>query len=64
MSSDGAGVYTSRDMVFFCRMHGAELGHHQHHIARAYLVCYARESACREDHRWLDDGRQLSAVAG
>jgi hypothetical protein len=40
----------------------AEVGHH-HHIAGAYLVRYALESAWREDHRRMDNGRQVKAVA-
>ena len=42
---------------FFSRIRRAEVGHH-HHIAGAYLVRYAQESAWREDHRRVDNGRQ------
>ena len=60
--SDGNGVYTNGAEEFFSRMRRAEIGHH-HHIAGAYLVRYAQESAWREDHRRMDNGRQVSAVA-
>ena len=60
--SDGSGVYTNGAEEFFSRMRRAEIGHH-HHIAGAYLVRYAQESAWREDHRRMDNGRQVSRVA-
>jgi hypothetical protein len=41
----------------------AEVGHH-HHIAGTYLVRYAQESAWREDHRRVDNGRQTMSLAG
>ncbi len=41
----------------------AQIGHH-HHIAGAYLVRYAQEAAWREDHRQLDNGRQVQGVMG
>ena len=44
-------------------MRRAEIGHH-HHIAGAYLVRYAQESAWREDHRRMDNGRQTMSLAG
>ena len=44
-------------------MRRAEIGHH-HHIAGAYLVRYAQEAAFREDHRRMDNGRQVNTVAG
>ncbi len=53
--SDQAGVYTNGAEEFFSRMRRAEIGHH-HHIAGAYLVRYAQESAWREDHRRVDNG--------
>ena len=59
----GSGVNTNGAEEFFSRMRRAEIGHH-HHIAGAYLVRYAQESAWREDHRRTDNGRQVSAVAG
>ena len=42
-------------------MRRAEIGHH-HHIAGKYLLRYAQESAWREDHRRVDNGRQVQAV--
>ena len=44
------GACTNDAEEFFSRMRRAEIGHH-HHIAGAYLVRYAQESAWREDHR-------------
>ena len=61
--SAGSGVYTNGAEEFFSRMRRAEIGHH-HHIAGVYLVRYAQESAWREDHRRMDNGRQVNAVAG
>lgn len=61
--SDGSGVYTNGAEEFFSRMRRAEIGHH-HHVAGAYLVRYAQEAAWREDHRRLDNGRQVQAVMG
>jgi hypothetical protein len=60
--SDKSGVYTNGAEEFFSGMRRAEIGHH-HHIAGAYLVRYARESAWREDHRRMDNGRQVRAVS-
>ena len=60
--STGAGVYTNGAESFFSRMRRAEIGHH-HHIAGTYLVRYAQESAWREDHRRMDNGRQVNRVA-
>ena len=57
------GVYTNGAEEFFSRMRRAEIGHH-HHIAGAYLVRYAQESAWREDHRRVDNGTQVRAVMG
>ncbi len=57
------GVYSNGAEEFFSRMRRAEIGHH-HHIAGAYLVRYAQEAAWREDHRRLDNGRQVQAVVG
>lgn len=57
------GVYTNGAEEFFSRMRRAEIGHH-HHIAGAYLVRYAQESAWREDHRRVDNGRQVQAIMG
>ncbi len=60
--STGSGVYTNGAEEFFSRMRRAEIGHH-HHIAGVYLVRYAQESAWREDHRRMNNGRQVNAVA-
>lgn len=60
--SNLGGVYTNGAEEFFSRMRRAEIGHH-HHIAGAYLVRYAQESAWREDHRRMDNGRQVNRVA-
>ena len=60
--SDGSGVYTNGAEEFFSRMRRAEIGHH-HHIAGQYLIRYAQESAWREDHRRVDNGTQVRAVA-
>lgn len=57
------GVYTNGAEEFFSRMRRAEIGHH-HHIAGAYLVRYAQEAAWREDHRRVDNGRQVQGVMG
>lgn len=62
MYSTQTGVYTNGAEEFFSRMRRAEIGHH-HHIAGAYLVRYAQESAWREDHRRSDNGKQVKMVA-
>jgi transposase-like protein len=61
--STTTGVYTNGAEGFFSRMRRAEIGHH-HHIAGVYLIRYAQESAWREDHRRVDNGRQVMAVSG
>jgi transposase-like protein len=61
--STGTGVYTNGAEEFFSRMRRAEIGHH-HHIAGAYLVRYAQESAWREDHRRTANGAQVQGVMG
>ena len=61
--STGSGVYTNGAEEFFSRMRRAEIGHH-HHIAGAYLVRYAQESAWREDHRRTANGAQVQGVMG
>lgn len=58
-----SGVYTNGAEAFFSRMRRGEIGHH-HHVAGPYLVRYAQESAWREDHRWVDNGRQVQGVMG
>jgi hypothetical protein len=57
------GVYTNGAEGFFSRLRRAEIGHH-HHVAGAYLVRYAQESAWREDHRRVANGEQVRAVMG
>ena len=57
------GVYTNGAEGFFSRIRRAEIGHH-HHVAGAYLIRYAQESAWREDHRRVNNGAQVRAVAG
>jgi transposase-like protein len=57
------GIYSNGAEEFFSRLRRAEIGHH-HHIAGAYLVRYAQESAWREDHRRVDNGRQVQAIMG
>ena len=42
--STEAGVFTNGAESFFSRIRRAEVGHY-HHIAGAYLVRYAQESA-------------------
>jgi hypothetical protein len=44
-------------------MRRAEQGHH-HHLAGVYLTRYAQEASWREDHRRVDNGSQVRAVAG
>jgi transposase-like protein len=56
------GVYSNGAESFFSRLRRGEIGHH-HHVAGPYLVRYAQESAWREDHRRVDNGRQVQAVA-
>ena len=57
------GVYSNGAESFFSRLRRGEIGHH-HHVAGAYLVRYAQESAWREDHRRLDNGRQTQVIMG
>jgi len=61
--SDLTGGYTNNAESYFSRLRRGEAGHH-HHISGPYLVRYAQESAWREDHRRMDNGRQTSAIAG
>ncbi|WP_158926733.1 IS1595 family transposase [Acidisphaera sp. S103] len=56
------GIYSNGAESYFSRLRRAEIGHH-HHIAGAYLVRYAQESAWREDHRRVANGVQVKAVA-
>lgn len=55
------GIYSNGAEEFFSRMRRAEIGHH-HHIAGVYLIRYAQEAAWREDHRRVDNGRQVQSV--
>jgi transposase-like protein len=55
------GVYSNGAESFFSRMRRAEIGHH-HHVAGAYLVRYAQESAWREDNRRVSNGHQAQNV--
>jgi hypothetical protein len=57
------GVYSNGAESFFSRMRRGEIGHH-HHVAGNCLVSYAQESAWREDHRRVDNGRQVQGVMG
>jgi len=57
------GIYTNNAESFFSRIRRAEIGHH-HHVAGPYLVRYAQESAWREDHRRVDNGRQVQMITG
>lgn len=59
--SNQDGTYTNGAEGYFSRMRRAEIGYH-HHIAGAYLIRYAQESAWREDHRRVDNGTQTRAV--
>ncbi len=58
-----AGVYTNGAEEFFPRIRRGEIGHN-HHVAWPYLVRYAQEAAWREDHRRVDNGRQVQAAMG
>jgi len=55
------GVYSNGAEGYFSRLRRAEVGHH-HHVAGVYLVRYAQEMAWREDHRRVDNGRQVQGV--
>lgn len=57
------GVYTNGAESFFSRLRRGEIGHY-HHVAGSYLVRYAQEATWREDHRHVDNGRQVKAVMG
>jgi hypothetical protein len=60
--SDRSGVHTNGAEEFFSRMRRGKIGHRDH-IAGTYLVRYAQEAAWREDHRRMDNGRQVRAVS-
>lgn len=55
------GVYSNGAEGFFSRMRRGEIGH-SHHVAGPYLVRYAQEASWREDHRRVDNGRQVQGV--
>lgn len=57
------GIYTNGAESFFSRVRRGEIGHY-HHISGPYLVRYAQESAWREDHRRVDNGRQVDLISG
>jgi transposase-like protein len=57
------GACTNWAEEYFSRLRRAEAGHH-HHIAGAYLLRYAQESAWREDNRRMSNGDQVSRLAG
>jgi hypothetical protein len=57
------GACTNWAEEFFSRMRRAEIGHH-HHIAGPYLLRYAQEASWREDNRRIDNGAQVSRLAG
>ena len=57
------GACTNWAEEFFSRMRRAEIGHH-HHIAGQYLLRYAQEASWREDNRRVDNGAQVSRLAG
>ena len=60
--SDLTGGYTNGAESFFSRLRRGAVGHY-HHIAGPYLIRYSQESAWREDHRRMDNGRQTMAIA-
>ena len=57
------GATTNLAESFFSRMRRGEIGHH-HHLAGAYLVRYAQESAWRENHRRDPNGFQVRLATG
>ncbi|HWD26551.1 MAG TPA: IS1595 family transposase [Rhizomicrobium sp.] len=57
------GACTNWAESYFSRLRRAELGHHHHHIAGAYLLRYAQEASWREDNRRTDNGEQVRTVA-
>ena len=56
------GACTNWAESYFSRLRRAELGHH-HHVAGAYLLCYAQEGSWREDNRRVANGKQVRRVA-
>ena len=59
----GMLAYTNNAEEFFSRMRRGEIGHH-HRVACPYLIRYAQEASWREDHRRVDNGRQVQGVMG
>ena len=59
----GTTIVADEAVSFCSRLHCGEVGHY-HHIAGTYLAGYACESAWREDHRRVDNGRQTMSLAG
>jgi hypothetical protein len=56
------GACTNRAEEYCSRLRRAEVGIH-HHVAGAYLLRYAQESASREDNRRVSNGDQVSPIA-
>jgi transposase-like protein len=56
------GACTNMAESYFSRLRRSEIGHH-HHVAGAYLLRYAQESAWREDNRRVSNGEQVHRVA-
>jgi transposase-like protein len=56
------GACTNMAESYFSRLRRSEIGHH-HHVAGAYLLRYAQESAWREDNRRLSNGDQVHRIA-
>ena len=56
------GACTNMAEEYFPRLRRAEIGIH-HHIAGAYLLRYAQESAWREDTCRVSNGDQVNRIA-
>jgi transposase-like protein len=56
------GACTNWAESYFSRLRRSEIGHH-HHVAGAYLLRYAQESAWREDNRRVSNGDQVRRIA-
>ena len=56
------GACTNWAESYFSRLRRSEIGHH-HHVAGAYLLRYAQESAWREDNRRVSNGEQVERIA-
>jgi transposase-like protein len=56
------GACTNMAESYFSRLRRSEIGHH-HHVAGAYLLRYAQESAWREDNRRVSNGDQVQRIA-